>query len=33
MIEASLTAGISLDRIFVDPLVFPIAVDIQSGRH
>ncbi len=33
MIEASLTAGISRDRIFVDPLVFPIAVDSQSGRH
>jgi len=33
MIEASVTAGISLDRIFVDPLVFPIAVDGEYGRH
>jgi 5-methyltetrahydrofolate--homocysteine methyltransferase len=33
MIEASLAAGIQLDRIFVDPLVFPIAVDGEYGRH
>jgi hypothetical protein len=33
MIEASLAAGIGLDRIFVDPLVFPIAVDGEYGRH
>jgi 5-methyltetrahydrofolate--homocysteine methyltransferase len=33
MIEASLAAGIELDRIFVDPLVFPIAVDSEYGRH
>src|ERR1035441_74318 len=33
MVEASLAAGIELDRIFVDPLVFPIAVDGEYGRH
>ena len=33
MIEASLAAGIPLDQIFVDPLVFPIAVDGEYGRH
>jgi 5-methyltetrahydrofolate--homocysteine methyltransferase len=33
MVEASLAAGIGLDRIFVDPLVFPIAVDSRYGRH
>lgn len=33
MVEASLAAGINLDRIFVDPLVFPIAVDGDYGRH
>jgi 5-methyltetrahydrofolate--homocysteine methyltransferase len=33
MIEAAVAAGISLDRIFVDPLVFPIAVDSEYGRH
>ena len=33
MVEASLAAGIQLDRIFVDPLVFPIAVDGEYGRH
>jgi 5-methyltetrahydrofolate--homocysteine methyltransferase len=33
MIETSLAAGIQLDRIFVDPLVFPIAVDGEYGRH
>jgi 5-methyltetrahydrofolate--homocysteine methyltransferase len=33
MIEASLAAGIELDQIFVDPLVFPIAVDSEYGRH
>ena len=33
MVEASLAAGIQPDRIFVDPLVFPIAVDGEYGRH
>jgi 5-methyltetrahydrofolate--homocysteine methyltransferase len=33
MVEASLQAGIGLDQIFVDPLVFPIAVDSSYGRH
>jgi 5-methyltetrahydrofolate--homocysteine methyltransferase len=33
MVEASLAAGIPLGRIFVDPLVFPIAVDGEYGRH
>ena len=33
MVEASLAAGIQLDQVFVDPLVFPIAVDSQYGRH
>ena len=33
MVEASLAAGIRLGRIFVDPLVFPIAVDSEYGRH
>jgi 5-methyltetrahydrofolate--homocysteine methyltransferase len=33
MVEASLAVGIPLDRIFVDPLVFPIAVDGEYGRH
>jgi 5-methyltetrahydrofolate--homocysteine methyltransferase len=33
MVEASLAAGILLGRIFVDPLVFPIAVDSEYGRH
>ena len=33
MVEASLEAGIELDQIFVDPLVFPIAVDGEYGRH
>jgi 5-methyltetrahydrofolate--homocysteine methyltransferase len=33
IVEASLKAGIPLDRIFVDPLVFPIAVDSEYGRH
>jgi 5-methyltetrahydrofolate--homocysteine methyltransferase len=32
IIEASLSAGIKPERIFVDPLVFPIAVDSGSGR-
>jgi 5-methyltetrahydrofolate--homocysteine methyltransferase len=32
IIEASLAAGIKPERIFVDPLVFPIAVDSESGR-
>jgi 5-methyltetrahydrofolate--homocysteine methyltransferase len=33
MVEASLVAGVELDQIFVDPLVFPIAVDGDYGRH
>ena len=33
MVQASLAVGIGLDRIFVDPLVFPIAVDGEYGRH
>jgi 5-methyltetrahydrofolate--homocysteine methyltransferase len=32
IIEASLAAGIKPARIFVDPLVFPIAVGSESGR-
>ena len=31
MIEAALAAGIKPERVFVDPLVFPIAVDSESG--
>ncbi len=33
MVEASLAAGIPLHQIYVDPLVFPIAVDSEYGRH
>ena len=33
MVEASIAAGIQLDKIFLDPLVFPIAVDSEYGRH
>ncbi len=33
MVQASLAVGIGLERIFVDPLVFPIAVDVEYGRH
>ncbi len=33
MVEASLAVGIGLDKIFLDPLVFPIAVDGEYGRH
>jgi cobalamin-dependent methionine synthase I len=33
MVEASQAAGIQFDQIFVDPLVFPIAVDGEYGRH
>ena len=33
IIEASLARGILLGQIFVDPLVFPIAVDGEYGRH
>ena len=32
IVEASLAAGIKPAQIFVDPLVFPIAVDSGSGR-
>jgi len=31
MIEAALAAGIKPERVFVDPLVFPIAVNSESG--
>lgn len=33
MVEASLARGIPLDRIYVDPLVFPISVDSAYGEH
>jgi hypothetical protein len=33
MVERALERGIALDRIFVDPLVFPISVDGASGPH
>ena len=33
MIEAALAKGFARDDIYVDPLVFPIAVDPQFGRH
>jgi len=33
MVEASVATGISPERIFVDPLVFPIAVDSEYGQH
>jgi 5-methyltetrahydrofolate--homocysteine methyltransferase len=33
MVEAALAKGIALDDIFVDPLIFPIAVDGSFGRH
>lgn len=33
MIEAALGKGIPVDRIYVDPLVFPISVDGEFGKH
>jgi cobalamin-dependent methionine synthase I len=33
MIEAALERGIALDRLYVDPLVFPISVDGEFGEH
>ena len=33
IVEASLKGGLALEQIFVDPLVFPIAVDSSYGRH
>ena len=33
IIEVSLAKGILLDRIYVDPLIFPIAVNGEYGRH
>ena len=33
IIEASLKNGLALEQIFLDPLVFPIAVDGDYGRH
>jgi 5-methyltetrahydrofolate--homocysteine methyltransferase len=33
IIDASLKAGIALEQIYLDPLVFPIAVNPGYGRH
>lgn len=33
MLDAALTKGIPPDDLFVDPLIFPIAVDGAYGRH
>ena len=33
MIDLALGRGIALERIFVDPLVFPISVDGEFGEH
>ncbi len=33
MIEAALKKGIPANRIYLDPLVFPVAVDPEFGRH
>jgi 5-methyltetrahydrofolate--homocysteine methyltransferase len=33
IVERALERGIALDRIYVDPLVFPISVDGASGLH
>jgi len=33
MIDAALREGLPLDDLFVDPLIFPIAVDGAYGRH
>lgn len=33
MVEHAIGKGIALDRIYVDPLVFPISVDGEFGKH
>ena len=33
MVEAALARGMALDDLFVDPLIFPIAVDGAYGQH
>ena len=33
MVEAAQMRGFALDDIFIDPLVFPVAVDTQFGLH
>jgi 5-methyltetrahydrofolate--homocysteine methyltransferase len=33
MVERALALGISMDLIYVDPLVFPISVDGRFGEH
>jgi 5-methyltetrahydrofolate--homocysteine methyltransferase len=33
MVDAALAAGIALDQIYIDPLVFPISVDGAFGEH
>jgi cobalamin-dependent methionine synthase I len=33
MVEATLTKGIPIQDIFIDPLVFPISVDSSFGNH
>lgn len=33
VVELALARGIPLERIYVDPLVFPISVDSASGEH
>jgi 5-methyltetrahydrofolate--homocysteine methyltransferase len=33
MVDAATAKGISLDRIYVDPLMFPISVDGDFGHH
>ncbi len=33
MVDAALEKGIEIDDIYVDPLVFPISVDRDFGRH
>ncbi|MBT3533150.1 MAG: dihydropteroate synthase, partial [Rhodospirillaceae bacterium] len=33
MIEAALKKGIAVNDIYLDPLVFPVAVDPEYGRH
>lgn len=33
MVEKSIEKGLSLDRLYVDPLVFPISVDGEFGKH
>ena len=33
MIEAALAKGIAISNIFVDPLIFPISVDMEFGNH